>query len=98
MKNNIRNLCVLMLLIMPIVPSAHAQTPAREQLKRLLAAVNSGDRPTLEQYAKASLSPNYKDSLSVDDALTMHKFTGGSRCPRTYRCRAKPGERMGTHA
>ena len=48
MKNNIRNLCVLMLLIMPIVPSAHAQTPAREQLKRLLAAINSGDRPTLE--------------------------------------------------
>ena len=77
MKNSIRSLCVLMLLIMPIVPSAHAQTPAREQLKRLLAAINSGDRPTLEQYAKASLSPNYKDSLSVDDALTMHKFTGG---------------------
>ena len=70
-------ICCFVLLTMSVVPSAFAQTPAREQLKRFLTAVNSGDRPTLEQYAKASFSPNYRDSPSVDDALIMHKFTGG---------------------
>lgn len=58
-------------------PDEATQSVAREPLERLLMAFNSGDRATLEQYAKANLSPRYKDSPSIDDALTMHKQTGG---------------------
>ncbi|HEU5137165.1 MAG TPA: serine hydrolase domain-containing protein [Steroidobacteraceae bacterium] len=77
---------ITMLLLLATGPSACARTEpepaagpsvAREQLKALLAAFNSGDRPTLEQYAKASLSPNYKNSPTIDEALGMHKHSGG---------------------
>ncbi len=75
-----------MLLLLAAGPSACARaepeppagpSPASEQLKRLLDAVNSGDRATLEQYAKSSLSPNYKNSPSIDEALGIHKQMGG---------------------
>jgi len=75
-----------MLLLLAAGPGACAKaepeapagpSPASEQLKSLLAAFNSGDRATLEQYAKSNLSPNYKNSPSIDEALFMHKHSGG---------------------
>jgi len=77
---------VPLMLLLTAGPSACARaqpeapagpSPAREQMKSLLEAFNAGDRATLEQYAKTGLSPNYKDSPSVDQALEMHKHTGG---------------------
>jgi len=57
--------------------AAAGPSVAREQLKLLLAAFNTGDRATLEQYAASGLSPNYKNSPNVEQALHMHRQSGG---------------------
>ena len=96
-----------MLLFLAAGPSACARaepeasagpSPASEQLQRLLDAVNSGDRATLEQYAKSSLSPNYKNSPSIDEALGIHKQTGGFDVLELTDVAAERGESLGAGA
>jgi D-alanyl-D-alanine carboxypeptidase len=57
----------------PIEPSADE----REQVHALLAALNAGDRPTLEAYAHEHTSPEYHDTRAIERGLLLHKQYGG---------------------
>jgi D-alanyl-D-alanine carboxypeptidase len=54
-----------------------ASSPARKQLLGFFAALNSGDRETLQRFASTGVSPRYQDFPRFDEALFMHKQTGG---------------------
>jgi D-alanyl-D-alanine carboxypeptidase len=54
-----------------------ASSPARKQMLGFIAALNSGDRETLQRFAGTGVSPRYQDFPRFDEALYMHKQTGG---------------------
>jgi D-alanyl-D-alanine carboxypeptidase len=71
-----------LILVLPILQACGARaapgpTPARSQLQRMLAAVNSGDRATIGAFTKSNYSPQGKDLPGVDRALYAHKQFGG---------------------
>jgi hypothetical protein len=71
-----------LILVLPILQACGARaapgpTPARTQLQRMLAAVNSGDRATIEAFTTSIYSPQGKDLPGVDRALYAHKQFGG---------------------
>jgi D-alanyl-D-alanine carboxypeptidase len=77
-----RRAALALILVVPFLQACGARaapgpTPARTQLQRMLAAVNSGDRDTLEAFTKANYSPDGKDLPGVDRGLYAHKQFGG---------------------
>ena len=56
---------------------AAASSPVRAQFKRFMTAFNVGDRAALQQFAAREISPRFEDSPNFDEALYMHKQTGG---------------------
>jgi hypothetical protein len=54
-----------------------ASSPVRRQLTQFLAAFNAGDRSVLQKFASIGISPRYEDSPRFEEALYMHKQTGG---------------------
>jgi D-alanyl-D-alanine carboxypeptidase len=54
-----------------------ASSPVRKQLLGFIAALNSGDRSVLQQFGSTGVSPRYQDFPRFDEALFMHKQTGG---------------------
>jgi D-alanyl-D-alanine carboxypeptidase len=54
-----------------------ASSPVRKQLLHFLAAFNTGDLVALQKFAALGISPRYPDSPRFEEALYMHKQTGG---------------------
>jgi D-alanyl-D-alanine carboxypeptidase len=54
-----------------------ASSPVRKQLLGFFTALNSGDRLALQRFANTGVSPRYRDFSRFDEALFMHKQTGG---------------------
>jgi D-alanyl-D-alanine carboxypeptidase len=54
-----------------------ASSPVRRQLFQFLAAFNAGTREALQNFARVGISSRYVDAPRFDDALYMHKQTGG---------------------
>lgn len=57
------------------IPSAGS--PELLQVHKLLDAINSGDRATMEAYRKENFSPDWKDAPDADRGLYLHKQFGG---------------------
>jgi CubicO group peptidase (beta-lactamase class C family) len=57
------------------VPATNS--PVMTQARKLLDAINSGDRATLEAYRKKNFSPGWKDAPDVARGLMSHKQFGG---------------------
>ena len=54
-----------------------ASSPVRKQLLHFLAAFNTGDPVALRKFAGIGISPRYEDAPDFEEALYMHKQTGG---------------------
>jgi D-alanyl-D-alanine carboxypeptidase len=54
-----------------------ASSPVRRQLLHFLAAFNTGDPAALQAFASIGVSPRYEDAPRFEEALYMHKQTGG---------------------
>jgi D-alanyl-D-alanine carboxypeptidase len=50
---------------------------AREPLRAFLEAFNTGDRATLERFAKTGATEKYQNAKQIDEALQLQKQTGG---------------------
>ncbi len=57
--------------------SQASNNPASVQARKLLEAINSGDRAVMEDYRKANFSPDWADAPEVDVGLYKHKEFGG---------------------
>jgi D-alanyl-D-alanine carboxypeptidase len=55
-----------------------AASPARKQLQRFLAALGTGERTALQAFAATGMSPRYRDFPRFEEALYMHKQSGGA--------------------
>lgn len=80
MLRSLRRATMPLSLLLPFLNAcgaASGPTPAREQLQRMLTAVNSGDRGTIEAFTKSNYSPQGKDLPGVDRGLYAHKQFGG---------------------
>ncbi|HEX6636318.1 MAG TPA: serine hydrolase domain-containing protein [Steroidobacteraceae bacterium] len=57
--------------------SRGSNNPASIQARKLLEAINSGDRAVMEAYRKDNFSPGWTEAPEADKGLYMHKEFGG---------------------
>jgi len=79
---SLRRICesALILLLGLAGCSSGPREPTAEevaQVHALLAAINAGDRPTLQDYAQQHTSSEYHDTKTIERGLMLHKEFGG---------------------
>jgi hypothetical protein len=52
-------------------------SPARVQMERFIAALNSGDRTKIEAFGRDHMPPDFMRPAIIDQTLHMYETTGG---------------------